>query len=87
VRLATTGDLCSNTGGVRFLLATYGTAGNMDRLYECRKSARSVRLRRDPEMHRTKKANEWHFGMTAHIGVNADSGQVHSVVDASANGR
>src|SRR5574337_1209014 len=29
---------------------------------------------RDPEMHQTKKGNQWHFGMKAHIGVDADSG-------------
>lgn len=28
----------------------------------------------DPEMHQTKKGNAWHFGMKAHIGVDADSG-------------
>ena len=35
--------------------------------------------KRDPEMHSSKKANQWHFGMKAHIGVDADSGLVHSV--------
>ncbi len=30
--------------------------------------------KRDPEMHQTKKGNQWHFGMKAHIGVDADSG-------------
>jgi IS5 family transposase len=29
---------------------------------------------RDPEMHQVKKGNEWHFGMKAHIGADADSG-------------
>ena len=40
---------------------------------------------RDPEMHQTKKGNQWHFGMKAHIGVDADSGLVHTVVGTSAN--
>jgi IS5 family transposase len=40
---------------------------------------------RDPEMHQTKKGNEWFFGMKAHIGVDADSGVVHSVVGTAAN--
>lgn len=40
---------------------------------------------RDPEMHQTKKGNQWHFGMKAHIGVDADSGLVHSVVGTAAN--
>jgi len=40
---------------------------------------------RDPEMHQTKKGNQWHFGMKAHIGVDADSGLVHSVIGTAAN--
>ena len=40
---------------------------------------------RDPEMHQTKKGNQWHFGMKAHMGVDADSGLVHSVVGTAAN--
>ena len=34
---------------------------------------------RDPEMHQTRKGNEWHFGMKAHIGVDAETGLVHGV--------
>ena len=40
---------------------------------------------RDPEMHQTKKGNAWHFGMKAHIGVDLDSGLVHTVVGTAAN--
>lgn len=40
---------------------------------------------RDPEMHQTKKGNQWHFGMKAHIGVDAQSGLVHTVVGTPAN--
>lgn len=40
---------------------------------------------RDPEMHQTKKGNQWFFGMKAHIGVDAESGLVHSVVGTAAN--
>jgi IS5 family transposase len=40
---------------------------------------------RDPEMHQTKKGNTWHFGMKAHIGVDAISGLVHTVIGTSAN--
>lgn len=40
---------------------------------------------RDPEMHQTKKGGTWHFGMKAHIGVDAESGLVHSVVCTPAN--
>lgn len=40
---------------------------------------------RDPEMHQTKKGNQWHHGMKAHIGADADSGLVHSVATTAAN--
>jgi IS5 family transposase len=40
---------------------------------------------RDPEMHQTKKGNQWHFGMKAHIGVDVASGVVHTVVGSAAN--
>jgi transposase, IS5 family len=40
---------------------------------------------RDPEMHQTKKGNQWFFGMKAHIGVDRDSGLVHTVVVTAAN--
>ncbi|WP_221297900.1 IS5 family transposase, partial [Variovorax guangxiensis] len=40
---------------------------------------------RDPEMHQTKKGNQWHFGMKAHIGVDVDSGLVHTVTTTAAN--
>lgn len=40
---------------------------------------------RDPEMHQAKKGQQWHFGMKAHIGVDADSGLVHTVTTTAAN--
>lgn len=40
---------------------------------------------RDPEMRQSKKGNQWYFGMKAHIGVDADSGLVHSVRGTSGN--
>src|SRR4029079_12453144 len=40
---------------------------------------------RDPEMHQTKKGNQWHFGMKAHIGVDVASGVVHTVTGTAAN--
>jgi len=40
---------------------------------------------RDPEMHQTKKGNEWHFGMKAHIGVDSRTKIIHSVAASSAN--
>lgn len=41
--------------------------------------------KRDPEMHQTKKGNQWHFGMKAHIGVDARTGLTHSFTTTAAN--
>jgi len=40
---------------------------------------------RDPEMHQTKKGNQWHFGMKAHIGADVASGVVHTLTGTAAN--
>lgn len=40
---------------------------------------------RDPDMHQTKKGNQWHFGMKAHIGVDARTGITHSFTTTAAN--
>ena len=48
-------------------------------------STKNARKERDPEMHQTKKGNQWYFGMKAHIGVDAQSGLVHSVTGTAAN--
>jgi IS5 family transposase len=48
-------------------------------------STKNARKERDPEMHQTKKGNQWHFGMKAHIGVDAKSGLVHRVSGTAAN--
>ena len=40
---------------------------------------------RDPEMHQTKKGNQYYFGMKAHIGVDSQSGLVHTVTGTAAN--
>ena len=41
--------------------------------------------KRDPEMHQTKKGNQWYHGMKVHSGVDAGSGYVHSITGTSAN--
>src|SRR5687767_535643 len=48
-------------------------------------STKNKKKARDPEMHQTKKGNQWHFGMKAHIGVDVASGVVHTVVGTAAN--
>ena len=48
-------------------------------------STKNSRSERDPEMHQTRKGNQWYFGMKAHAGVDADSGLVHTVTATAAN--
>ena len=48
-------------------------------------STKNAEKARDPEMHQTKKGNEWRFGMKCHIGVDAGSGYVHTITATSAN--
>jgi len=40
---------------------------------------------RDPEMHQTRKGNQWYFGMKAHIGVDSQTKLIHSVAVTAAN--
>jgi len=48
-------------------------------------STKNAEGKRDPEMHQTKKGEQWHFGMKAHIAVDVDSGLVHTVTTTPAN--
>ncbi|MCA1783505.1 MAG: IS5 family transposase [Dermatophilaceae bacterium] len=48
-------------------------------------STKNATGQRDPQMHQTKKANQWYFGMKAHIGVDAGTGYVHSLTCTPAN--
>ena len=48
-------------------------------------STKNATGERDPQMHQTKKGNQWYFGMKAHIGVDAGTGYVHSVTVTAAN--
>lgn len=41
--------------------------------------------KRDPDMHQSKKGNQWYFGMKAHIGVDAQSGLVHTAIGTAGN--
>jgi IS5 family transposase len=44
-------------------------------------STKNAEGERDPGMHQTRKGNQWFFGMKAHIGVDADSGLVHTAAN------
>ena len=48
-------------------------------------STKNAEGKRDPEMHQTKKGNDWHFGMKAHVGVDKKSKLIHSVAATPAN--
>jgi len=48
-------------------------------------STRNRSGERDPEMHQTRKGNQWYFGMKAHIGVDSREGVVHSVCTSAAS--
>ena len=48
-------------------------------------STKNQQGKRDPDMHQAKKGNQWYFGMKAHIGADASSGLVHTVVGTAAN--
>lgn len=48
-------------------------------------STKNRKKERDPEMHQTKKGNQYYFGMKSHIGVDAGSGYIHSIETTAAN--
>lgn len=48
-------------------------------------STKNKEKKRDPEAHSAKKGNTWHFGYKAHIGVDSESGLVHTVKVTAAN--
>lgn len=54
-------------------------------LIEAPKSTKNENKQRDPEMHQTKKGNQWYFGEKIHIGADAGTGYIHSVEVTAAN--
>ncbi|WJW75298.1 IS5 family transposase [Thiohalobacter sp. IOR34] len=48
-------------------------------------STKNREKKRDPEMHQTKKGNQWYFGMKAHVGVDSKTRLIHSVAATAAN--
>ena len=90
-RLLETHDLCKGLFAAinadltaRGLLLREGTLVDAT-LIAAPSSAKNQAKQRDPEMHQTKKGNQWYFGMKAHIGVDRDSKLVHTVVVTAAN--
>lgn len=90
-RLLETHDLCKGLFEAinadltaRGLLLREGTLVDAT-LIAAPSSTKNKEKQRDPEMHQTKKGNQWYFGMKAHIGADRDSKLVHSVVVTAAN--
>jgi transposase, IS5 family len=74
----------NSTLAAKGLLLKSGTAIDAT-LIAAPSSTKNASGERDPEMHQVKKGNQWNFGMKAHVGVDADSGLVHTVVGTAAN--
>ena len=90
-RLLETHDLCKGLFtainadlATRGLLLREGTLVDAT-LIAAPPSTKNREKKRDPEMHQTKKGNQWYFGMKAHIGADRDSKLVHTVVVTAAN--
>jgi IS5 family transposase len=90
-RLLETNDLCK--GIFKAINEDLTTRGLMMRagtlvdatLLAAPPSTKNKAKKRDPEMHQTRKGNQWYFGMKAHIGADRDSKLVHTVVVTAAN--
>lgn len=70
--------------GAKGLMLRSGTVVDAT-LISAPSSTKNASGERDPEMHQSKKGQQWFFGMKAHIGVDADSGLVHTVRGTSGN--
>ena len=77
-------DEVGATLGARGLLLRQGTIVDAT-IIAAPPSTKNRSKARDPEMHQTKKGNQWYFGMKAHIGVDVASGVVHTMTGTSAN--
>ncbi len=90
-RLLETNDLCKGLFNAinadlaaRGLMMREGTLVDAT-LLAAPPSTKNKEKKRDPEMHQTRKGNQWYFGMKAHIGADRDSKLVHTVVVTAAN--
>ena len=90
-RLLETNDLCEGIFNAinadlagRGLMLREGTLVDAT-LLAAPPSTKNKEKKRDPEMHQTRKGNQWYFGMKAHIGADRDSKLLHTVVVTAAN--
>ena len=70
--------------GAKGLLLRTGTVVDAT-LIAAPSSTKNADGQRDPEVKQTKEGDQWYFGMKAHIGVDAQSGLVHTVAGTAAN--
>lgn len=80
LRLALINDILRDKG----LMLRAGTVVDAT-LISAPSSTKNASGERDPEMHQSRKGNQWYFGMKAHIGVDAESGLVHTVRGTAGN--
>ncbi|MCS6288669.1 MAG: IS5 family transposase [Nitrospira sp.] len=66
-------------------LAAQGMKVSQGTIIAAPSSTKNRRKERDPEMHQTKKGNQWYFSMKAHIGVDSRIKLIHSVAATAAN--
>jgi len=84
-------DLCGQMlNAVNFYLASRGIRISTGTIVDATiihapSSTKNEKKERDPEMHQTRKGNQWYFGMKAHIGVDSKEGVVHSVCSTAAS--
>jgi IS5 family transposase len=71
--------------GIKIATGTIVVANWHATIIHAPSSTRKPRGKVDPEMHQTKKGNQWYFGLKAHIGVDAKEGTKHKVVTTVAN--
>ena len=80
-RMLATVNLHLQSQGVRITTGTIVDAT----IIHAPSSTKNREQRRDPEMHQTRKGNQWYFGMKAHVGVDSKHKVIHSVVATAAN--
>jgi transposase, IS5 family len=80
-RILGTVNLHLQTQGVRIATGTIVDAT----ILHAPSSTKNREQQRDPEMHQTKKGNQWYFGMKAHVGVDSKSKIIHTAVATAAN--
>jgi len=90
-RLLETNDLCKGLFSAinadlsaRGLMMRSGTLVDAT-LIAAPSSTKNKEKKRDPEMHQTRKGNQWYFGLKAHIGADRDSKLVHTVIVTAAH--